>query len=119
MRAVVVEESLGGGFFTPASVRETVTDFGVLYGRASRGPKGLASASVGVGMVVGERWCRDGGWLGTETFTEFTTVGIPVQVQLHPKALSRFGFGIFGLGNLNPKRSFASVALGFSVGLLR
>ena len=119
IRALVVEESKGGSFFTPPRVLETAVDLGVLYGRARRGSAGLASASVGLGMVVGERWCRDGGWLGTETFTEFATVGIPVQVQLHPKALSRFGFGIFGMGNLNPKRSFASVALGFSVGLLR
>lgn len=106
--------------FSTTLVSESVSDFGVLYGRATRGRAGLASASVGLAYVAGDYSCSDGGWFSTTVSQrEFATIGIPVQVQLHPKAFSRFGLGIFGFGNLNAERSFASVALAFSVGLLR
>ncbi|MDP6582724.1 MAG: PEGA domain-containing protein [Vicinamibacterales bacterium] len=121
LRTAIQERGLryGDWLFGTTRVRESVSDYGVLYGRALRGRAGLASASIGLGFVRGEFWCRGGGWLDEPLERGFVTVGLPMEVRLHPDALARFGLGIYGFGNLNPERSFASVALGLSIGLLR
>jgi hypothetical protein len=101
---------------------ESIWDFGVLYGINSKSSRGLASISGGVGIVQGVRKGKliKYGWLYSE-YEElaFSTIGIPLEIQLFATPFSHVGIGIYGFANLNREKSFAGAMLCVVIGKLR
>ena len=106
---------------------ENISDVGVLYGRATTGTGPHVSFGIGVAIVNGS-YQEDGldfcGVFSDPDACEraspvgFTTVGIPLEVQLALRG-EHFGFGIYGFANLNPESSFAGVTVCVQIGRLR
>jgi len=96
-----------------------LTDYGLLYGRATRGARDrhLLSAAVGIALVDG---CGsdDSGFLGG-CDDHATIVGIPLEFQASYRPGKVLGIGLYGFANFNRRRSFAGVTLGVQLGRLR
>jgi hypothetical protein len=96
-----------------------LTDYGVLYGRATRGARDrhLLAAAVGIALVDG---CGsdDGGFLGG-CDDHSTIVGFPLEVQASYRPGKMLGIGLYGFANFNDRRSFGGVTLGVQIGRLR
>ncbi|HXF48696.1 MAG TPA: hypothetical protein VNL73_04645 [Verrucomicrobiae bacterium] len=86
-------------------------DAGALYGVITKSRTTFASASAGIGLAGGRR--------GGEK--SFTTVGIPLETQLFvtPFRHANVGFGLYGLGDINPKKSFWGALFCLQVGRLK
>jgi hypothetical protein len=103
-------------FFGGCGSPDKAWDAGALYGVSSKSNTAFASVSAGIGLAGGRR----GGGKG------FTTVGIPLETQLfltpfrrarkHPLDL---GFGLYGLGDINPKKSFWGMLFCLQFGRLK
>ena len=82
---------------------ERVWDGGLLYGRTAKTCFGMASISIGLSVVGGtERINGANGYEGKN----FLTFGIPAEYQLFWTPFSFAGFGLYGVGNLNPKKPY-------------
>jgi hypothetical protein len=96
-----------------------LTDYGILYGRATRGPRDrhILAIAAGVALVDG---CGGGGsgFLGG-CRDQSTVIGLPLEVQASYRPGKLLGIGLYGFANLNRRRSFGGVALGLQVGRLR
>jgi len=119
MRVSAVDEF---AIFGP-SPSKSDTDFAMLFGRASRGTRGLHWASVGVAHVntVGRGRLLSSGWLfggGTYERLERHTIGLPIDVA-SMWTFKYGGVGVRAFGNINSANSFAGLALAFQVGKLR
>lgn len=105
---------------------DAVSDFGVLYGRAVEAENGFASIAAGIAGVNGS-YDEDGpqilcGFLGEcelDPPEKFTTIGLPLDVQLMWRPIGYVGIGLSGYANLNAKASFAGVSLSLQIGRLR
>lgn len=98
----------------------SVWDVGLLYGRTARNQMYYSSASAGVGLVGGVRRGKSiSGTLFDYESHSYSTIGIPLQVELFLTPRPFFGIGLSAAGNLNPERSFADVRLCLRVGKLR
>jgi len=86
---------------------ESITECGVLYGRATKASYGVASVSGGISIVV------------ASLYTSFTTVGIPLEAQLILTPTKIFGIGFKGFANLNPQKSFGGLLFCLQIGKLR
>lgn len=96
-----------------ASPSERVWDLGALVGIGSVGKNGGAAVSIGLGLVGGVRRGEriGGGWFSSKCEAlEFSTIGIPVELQFIFRA-SSLGIGVNTYANLNPEKSFAGAAL--------
>lgn len=100
--------------FNPfSSPSESVWDLSALVGIGNAGKNGGAVASVGLGLVGGVRKGErtGGGWFySTYEAQKFSTIGIPLELQLFLKAASSFGIGVNTYVNLNRERSFVGFA---------
>ena len=96
-----------------------LTDYGLLYGRATRGARArhLLAAAVGVALVDG---CGsdDGGFLGG-CDDHASILGFPLEFQASYRPGKLLGVGLYGFANLNGRRSFGGVTLGVQLGRLR
>lgn len=96
-----------------------LTDYGLLYGRATRGARDrhLLSAAAGVALVDG---CgsEDRGFL-SNCDDHSTIVGFPLEFQASYRPGKVLGIGLYGFANFNGRRSFAGVTLGVQLGRLR
>ena len=95
-----------------------ITDYGILYGRATRGARDrhLLSAAAGVSLVDG---CDgSGGFLGG-CQDQSAVMGFPLEVQASYRPGKLLGVGLYGFANLNSRRSFGGVTLGVQLGRLR
>ena len=103
-----------------------IADLGLLYGRATTGGGSYGSFGIGVAVVTGS-FREDGldlcGILSDrddcpDTSPQgFTTVGIPLEVQLALRG-RHVGIGIYGFANLNPESSFVGATVSLHVGRL-
>ncbi|MEI7421716.1 MAG: hypothetical protein WCK18_06465 [Prolixibacteraceae bacterium] len=95
--------------FLRMSPKQSVSDFGVLYGRIAKIPLGFVSLSGGISRVFGE---QRGAFQNLSNYTfnyeqkTFSTFGIPLESQLFWTPSSVIGFGIYGFANINPEKSF-------------
>lgn len=109
----------GGGGGAPLQYRQ---DTAVLYGIfGSRGKWVFTLASVGLGLVKGNKVSRELGDfpLGKyEAYEEvsYSTAGIAFDAQANFTPLSVFGLGLDLLGNLNAKNSFVCLLLTVQLG---
>ena len=85
---------------------DRVWDVGVLYGRVTKVPYGLASISGGLGLVG-------------DNENSHSRMGIPIEGQLFWTPGSLVGFGLYGFANLNSKKSFVGVLLYLQIGKLK
>ena len=86
---------------------ESISEYGVLYGRVAKASYGAASVSAGISIV------------SESPYTSFTTVGFPLEAQLIWTPTSVFGIGFKGFANLNPQKSFAGLLFCLQFGMLR
>jgi hypothetical protein len=86
---------------------ESISEYGVLYGRVAKASYGAASVSAGISIV------------SESPYTSFTTVGIPFEGQLIWTPTSVFGIGFKGFANLNPRKSFGGLLFCIELGILR
>lgn len=104
LRSAIVANIFDDGFW----------DFAVLYGRATRWPRGQAAASIGLAIVDGER-CA-----GLSGCTPVSAVlGFPIAAQVFWRPMVVVGVGLYGFANLNSEQSFAGVTLSLQFGKLR
>lgn len=82
-------------------LRESASDFGILYGFAQKSSSHLASYGIGLGIVA------RGGYSDKRTFI----MGIPLEFQLFSRISSSFGIGLYGFANINHKKSFYGATL--------
>ena len=96
-----------------------LTDYAVLYGRATRGARDrhLLAAGVGVALVDG---CgmEGGGFLGG-CQDHSSIIGLPLEAQASYRPGKLLGIGLYGFANFNRRRSFGGVTLGVQIGRLR
>ena len=90
-------------------------DTGLLYGRGTRTRVYQAWAAAGVGLADGT---RSSGLFGQQHDLS-SVVGIPLEAHLTWTPASWFGVGLYGFADVNHSQSFAGVALGLELGLLR
>lgn len=104
VRGAATADILGPGFW----------DVGLLYGRSVRWEAGGAGASVGLGVMGGD---RSSGLGGSEPVG--TRLGVPVALRVawHPTPFA--GFGTYGFVNINGEELFGGVALIVELGDLR
>lgn len=91
------------------NIIESITDFGILYGKAfrfKRGADGFTSFAAGLSLTRsikrGEVISYEEGW---EKDTRYT-IGIPLEFQLVIRILGPLGFGVYGLANINNIESY-------------
>ena len=95
-----------------------LTDYALLFGRATRGAsdRHLFSAAAGVALVDG---CDgSGGFLGG-CQDQSAVIGFPLEVQASYRPGKLLGVGLYGFANFNDRRSFGGVTLGVQLGRLR
>ena len=95
---------------------EELTDYGLLYGRATRGARDrhLLSFAAGVSVVDG---CSGGGLGGCNDVS--SVIGLPLEAQASYRPGKLLGIGLYGFANFNRRRSFGGVTLGVQIGRLR
>jgi hypothetical protein len=86
---------------------ESISEYGVLYGRVAKASYGAASVSAGISIV------------SESPYTSFTTVGLPLEAQLIWTPTKVFGIGFKGFTNLNSQKSFAGLLFCLQFGMLR
>lgn len=93
------------------------TDYGLLYGQATRGAEDrhLLGAAMGMALVDG---CEGGG-VFSDCQDLSTVVGLPLEVQAFWRPGKVVGLGVYGFANLNRIRSFAGLTVALHVGRLR
>jgi hypothetical protein len=93
------------------------TDYGLLYGRATRaaGERHLLGAALGVSVVDG---CRGGG-IFSDCRDVSAVIGLPLELQAFWRPGKLVGLGVYGFANLNRSQSFAGVTVSLQVGRLR
>jgi hypothetical protein len=93
------------------------TDYGLLYGRATRGAgeRHLLGIAAGVAVVDG---CRGGG-VFSDCQAVSAVVGLPLEFQAWFRPGKLIGIGLYGFANLNRVRTFGGLTFGFQVGRLR
>ena len=95
--------------FLRMSPTQSISDFGVLYGRIAKIPKGFISLSGGISRVFGE---HRGAFQNLNNYTfnyetqSYGTFGIPFESQIFWTPNSFIGVGIYGFANINPEKSF-------------
>jgi len=92
-------------------------DYGLLYGRATRGAgeHHLLAIAAGVAVVDG---CRGGG-IFSDCRDVSAVIGLPLEFQASYRPGKLIGIGLYGFANLNRMRSFGGLTLGLQVGRLR
>jgi hypothetical protein len=88
-------------------------DFGLLYGRAAKGPWGHASVAAGL-AITGVSSCHDALSGGS-----CTTLGVPVTAEGALRLASFLGVGAQGFANLNSKSVYGGLVVFLQVGMLR
>lgn len=91
-------------------------DLAILYGRGRHWSRGAATASIGLGLMDGER-CR--GILGGTCTPLSSRISLPVAARVSWRALPFGGLGLYGFANLNSEQSFAGAVLTIELGRLR
>lgn len=102
---------------TAGLFEDEITDYGLLYGRATRaaGERYQLGAALGVAVVDG---CRGGGvFSGCQDVS--AVIGLPLELQAFWRPGKTVGLGLYGFANLNRSRSFAGLTLSLQVGRLR
>lgn len=95
--------------FLKTSLKESINDIGILYGRIAKIPFGFASVSGGISIVSG---AHRGAFQNLDNYTfnyekkPFVTLGIPIESQLFWTPSRFFGLGIYGFANINPEKTF-------------
>lgn len=108
--------------FLRMSPTQSISDFGVLYGRIAKIPKGFISLSGGISRVFGE---HRGAFQNLNNYTfnyetqSYGTFGIPFESQIFWTPNSFIGVGIYGFANINPEKSFYGGLLSIQLGKLR
>lgn len=91
-----------------------VWDAGVLYGRAAKGRFGLASASVGLG-IVGK---SGDGYTPSGKRRETRALGIPCEAQLLLTPTPLVGIGAQYIADINSERMFHAIMFSVVIGKL-
>lgn len=99
-----------------------IADVGLLYGRATTGTVRYGSFGIGIAFVTGsyeeDEICFPiGSDFNCEEPQGFTTIGIPVEVQLALRGRN-IGIGVYGFANLNPESSFVGATISLHAGRL-
>lgn len=95
VRTVAAGRVMGGSQF----------DVGVLYGYATRSPRGFTALAAGLAMV--------------DYGDESTTIGIPLQFQAMWTPTSVVGLGVTLFGDINTEKSFGGWLLCLNIGKVR
>lgn len=86
------------------------SDVGLLYGRVLS--QGSFFASVGAGVAFVE-----GNYVGVGDNEDlFSTIGLPLEVQLFARPFRFIGVGIYGFANVNPEQSFLGATFSVQIG---
>ena len=93
-----------------------IGDIGAMYGLMSRHNWGYVSASAGLAVVDGSS--SPTGYFRS-TGKDFTTVGIPLEVQTFWTPTKHVGVGLIGFADANLDGSFAGVTLALQFGQLK
>ena len=105
------------------SPSETVWDISMLYGRSWKSKSAMVSISGGLGLVGGVRRgdyiCSDGWFSSKYQKCPFSTIGLPLDVQLIWMPFRFLGLGIQGFANLNSEKSFHGLVANLQIGRLR
>lgn len=104
LRGTATADVLGPGYW----------DVGLLYGRTARWDRWAAGASVGLGIVGGD---RSSGLGGSEPLG--THLGVPVAARMSWYPASFAGLGAYLFGNFNAEQTFGGMALTVELGELR
>ncbi len=96
---------------------ETVKDVGVTYGVIEKNKWLYTSAATGVSFLAGEK--RVGVGDANSRLEDFSTVGIPYELQLFITPIPALGVGLSFSGSLNNEASYAGILLCMQYGLLR
>lgn len=89
---------------------EYTSDAGILCGLLYNGNLCQLSASAGLAYVEGRK--------NASFFNDkenFSTLGVPLELQAFWKPFDHFGLGVIGFGNINSKRSFAGAVLALRI----
>ncbi len=98
-----------------AEVFDNFYDIGLLYGRATSTRSFQFSLAAGLSLVKGEQGVRVSEGISVE---EFSTIGIPIELQANWELTNFIGLGITGFANLNPAQSFAGITINLLIGIL-
>ena len=94
---------------------ELAWDLGLLYGSLIKTKYSMGSCAVGLSIVRGNEpfisWERETKY--------FTTIGIPVEIQLFFTPVSFAGIGLYSFANLNLKKTFIGILFCLQIGKLR
>lgn len=109
-------------FFGP-SPSESVTDFALLAGRASRSRHGISYVAAGLGLVQSVRRgqvIEPAVWFFGPRHEKIArvTLGVPFDLGAILHA-GPFGVGVSLFGNFNPEESFVAAALTVQLGKMR
>jgi hypothetical protein len=112
-----------------SSPKETMNDFGILFGMTYSRKLIQLSGSGGIGVAKG---IRHGDFLyqessgdfdafGTQHYEKktFTRVGLPLEVECSFKPAKSFGIGLGAYANLNKDRSLFGLLFKIQIGKLR
>jgi hypothetical protein len=102
---------------TAGLFEDEFTDYGLLYGRATRGAEDryLVAAALGVAVVDG---CRGGGVFSSCRGMS-AVIGLPVEMQVFWRPGKVVGLGLYGFANFNQSQTFAGLTVSLQVGRLR
>lgn len=92
-------------------------DIGVLYGRIGRFERGMAAASVGLGIMGGNTGSCCLGSSPDAEVPERLSIPLSVRAAWHPTSV--VGLGGYMFANINDERPFGGVALTVELGALR
>ena len=117
-----VEEDFS--LFSSSSVKEKISDVGIMYGVCTRGDKAKASIAIGLSAVSytvrGPLTSYSSSWFGPSNHEEIrgNTIGIPIEAQLFLTG-KMAGFGICAFANINPQTNYFGALLCLQIGKLR
>lgn len=86
----------------------TSHDIGLLYGRGYTTPNFHASISVGIALMGGHKTYLLSDNINNKLEPQ---PSIPVEGQIFLLTDGKFGFGLYGFANINPKRHFAGLTV--------
>ena len=87
-------------------------DISFIYGVMRHNQYGYLAASTGLGVVFGHKQPTVTNHLGKD----FTTLGIPLELQIFWTVSSHIGLGLIGFANANPQGKFAGLTLAVEIG---